>query len=40
MQHAMQDRDSAARFMKRFIIGFAIVEVLLIGYMLLSGRIS
>jgi hypothetical protein len=32
--------DSSDRFTKRFIIGFAFVEALLMGYMLLGGRIS
>ena len=34
------DSASSARFTKRFIIGFAIVEAVLIGYMLLAGRLS
>ena len=42
MQQSIRNRpdDSSARLTKRFIIGFAIVEALLIGYMILSGHIS
>jgi hypothetical protein len=32
--------DRGARFTRRFVIGFAVVEAIVIGWALLSGRLG